>query len=300
MLDHFDFSILESDEFKEDAVREEVIYPILRALGYSASGQQKIVRSKTLTHPFVHIGSTKRKINIIPDYTLFFEDTPIMILDAKRPGEKVTNSGNVEQVFSYAIHPDIRCDHYALCNGKQLSVYHVSKTSPVAIIDIESNKENTKEFEKYLSPEYLLMPEKRDFMKDFGLYSKKIGISNDTTLIFVGYYVQLLTKVESNLYSAVTVNYDGNENFLVSFDFDESVYQQLKGLLPTEVANSIEHYLTKQPFRCDLNCKLMVNCAGTLGSLQSSELTGEEFVPIILDEIIAAQFNPDDSCNEIE
>lgn len=300
MLDHFDFTILDSDEFKEDAVREEVIYPILRALGYSASGQQKVVRSKTLTHPFVHIGSTKRKINIIPDYTLFFEDTPIMILDAKGPRERIIKSGNVEQVFSYAIHPDIRCDHYALCNGKQLAVYHVSKTSPITVIDIEPNRNNTKKFKKYLSPEYLLMPEKRDFMKDFGLYSKQTGTPDDTILFFVGYYVQLLTKIESNLYSAVTVNSNGHEDFLVSFDFDESVYQQLKGLLSTEVADSIEHYLTKQPFQCNLNCKLMVDCAGTLGPLQSSELTGEEFVPIILDEITAAHFNPDESCNEIK
>jgi hypothetical protein len=34
----FDFSVLADDDFKEDAVREELILPIIKKLGYTTSG----------------------------------------------------------------------------------------------------------------------------------------------------------------------------------------------------------------------------------------------------------------------
>ncbi len=42
ILKDFDFSLFDLPEFKEDSVREEIIVPILKELGYSASGQYKI------------------------------------------------------------------------------------------------------------------------------------------------------------------------------------------------------------------------------------------------------------------
>ena len=35
-LESFDFQLMESSEFKEDSVREEIVQPILNELGYSA------------------------------------------------------------------------------------------------------------------------------------------------------------------------------------------------------------------------------------------------------------------------
>ena len=43
--------------FKEDSVREVIIAPILHELGYN---QSNIVRSKTLNHPFLKVGSNKK------------------------------------------------------------------------------------------------------------------------------------------------------------------------------------------------------------------------------------------------
>lgn len=39
----FDFNLLNSGEFKEDAVREELINPILKKLGYKSYGTNRIV-----------------------------------------------------------------------------------------------------------------------------------------------------------------------------------------------------------------------------------------------------------------
>lgn len=60
MFDEFDFKLLDDPDFKEDSVREELILPIIKKLGYSASGDSRIIRSKSLVHPYVAIGSQQK------------------------------------------------------------------------------------------------------------------------------------------------------------------------------------------------------------------------------------------------
>src|SRR5665647_291966 len=99
LFGNLNFGTIEEDsDFKEDSVREVIILPILKALGYT---QENIVRSKTLLHPFLKIGSKKRPINLIPDYALKVENNFVWVLDAKAPNEKIINDDNVEQVYSY-------------------------------------------------------------------------------------------------------------------------------------------------------------------------------------------------------
>jgi hypothetical protein len=51
MFSDFDHSLLNIPEFKEDSVREVIIVPILSRLGYTSSGTDRVIRSKTLVHP---------------------------------------------------------------------------------------------------------------------------------------------------------------------------------------------------------------------------------------------------------
>lgn len=306
MLNHFDFSVLSNNEFKEDAVREEIIYPILHTLGYSVSGKQKIVRSKALIHPFVYIGSQPRKINIIPDYILYYDSKPILVIDAKSPKEKIINSYSVEQVFSYAIHPDIRCDNYALCNGKEFVFFHVSEISPAGIIDIEKNKNNIEIFKKFLSPDYLLIPEKKHFRKDFGLFCQKSGITNESEITLLNYYLEDLTLISENNYmasSTAVVSDTSNSNmevvdeyYYLTLDFDKNIFDDLMTLLPENISKTIRTRLSKRPFEFDLDCKIILSCKASLGKLTVSALTNEEFVPLVIKEIISAKFDPTSSC----
>ena len=65
ILPDVDFKTVKNDtNFKEDSVREVVIVPLLKQLGYQ---QENIKRSKILKHPFLKVGSKKRKIDLIPD-----------------------------------------------------------------------------------------------------------------------------------------------------------------------------------------------------------------------------------------
>lgn len=121
-LKEFDFSCLDDPAFREDAVREEVIAPILRALGYRHRGRYRVERSKILRHPFTMVGSRKRPVRIVPDYTLMVSRRAVLVLDAKGPGEDVTKPEHMFQAHSYASHPEIRCYRYGLCNGRRLIV----------------------------------------------------------------------------------------------------------------------------------------------------------------------------------
>lgn len=94
LFNDLDFRRLASDDnFKEDSVRERIILPILKELGYS---DENIFRSKTLRHPFLKVGSKKRPISLVPDYILKVDNGYAWVLDAKSPKEKIINNENVE------------------------------------------------------------------------------------------------------------------------------------------------------------------------------------------------------------
>ncbi|MCX6122679.1 MAG: type I restriction enzyme HsdR N-terminal domain-containing protein [Ignavibacteriales bacterium] len=149
LFSNFDFRRLNSSDFKEDSVREELVLPILKELGYSG---QQIVRSKSLSHPFVKIGSKKRQINIVPDYLLKIEDTYAWVLDAKAPTENILHGENVEQVFSYSMHPEIRTKFFALCNGKEFTLFRQDTQKPILHFQLRDIERNWDKLETFLSP----------------------------------------------------------------------------------------------------------------------------------------------------
>jgi len=153
LFNFFDFSLLNSNEFKEDAVREELIHPILKSLRYKAFGNFRIIRSKSLVHPFVMTGSQKREIKIIPDYLFSVDEKYFWVLDAKSPNENIQSGENVEQVYFYAIHPDVRVKYYALCNGREFVLYEIDKPDALLYFQLSEIDKHWKEIEKYLGPE---------------------------------------------------------------------------------------------------------------------------------------------------
>ena len=61
------------------------------------------------------VGSNKKiPIKLVPDYSLKIEANFAWVLDAKSPDKKIIDSDNVDQVYSYATHPEIRSTYFAL------------------------------------------------------------------------------------------------------------------------------------------------------------------------------------------
>jgi len=143
--------IANDPDFKEDSVREVIVLPVLKNLGYR---QQDIVRSKTLQHPFLKVGSNKNvAVKLIPDYLLKVEDNYAWTLDAKAPNKKIMNDESVEQVYSYAIHPEIRSIYFALCNGVAFSLFRTSNPGePILYFEISEINYYWDKLAIFLSP----------------------------------------------------------------------------------------------------------------------------------------------------
>jgi len=148
----FDFSLLDSADFKEDSVREDIIAPLLLSLGYTTGGLNRILRSKRLEHPFVSVGSRKRKISIIPDYLLSVENKFAWVLDAKSPREEIKSGENVEQTYSYAIHPEIKVRIHALCNGREFIAFRTDEANPVLYFHLSEISRHWQRLYDLLSP----------------------------------------------------------------------------------------------------------------------------------------------------
>lgn len=149
LLQNFDFSQLNSPDFKEDSVREVIISPLLHNLGYSAA---QIIRSKSLQHPFLKVGSKKRPITLIPDYLLKIEENFAWVLDAKAPNQLISHGENVEQVYSYAIHPEVRTKFFALCNGREFCLFRVDVAEPILHFKLTELDDFFEKLSNYLSP----------------------------------------------------------------------------------------------------------------------------------------------------
>lgn len=144
--------ITEDPDFKEDSVREVIILPILYALGYN---QSDIVRSKSLAHPFYKIGSNKKRpVTLIPDYVLKVENNYAWVLDAKSPDKHLNDEDNLEQVFGYASHPEIRSTYFALCNGLEFILYRRDSTNePVLCFSVDEIEYHWEKLKLMLAPD---------------------------------------------------------------------------------------------------------------------------------------------------
>ena len=151
-LQGFDFTLLDSPAFKEDSVREELVLPVLNALGYTVGGPNRIIRSKQLEHPFLTVGSKRRPISFIPDYLLTMGPNFAFVLDAKGPEEEIKSGNNVEQVYSYAIHPEIRVEQFALCNGREFILFDVRQKEPVLYFHLSEIEKHWPNVQKHLAP----------------------------------------------------------------------------------------------------------------------------------------------------
>jgi hypothetical protein len=231
-LSHLDLGVLDDAEFQEDSVREEIIVPILSALGYGPSKPHKIIRSKKLLHPFVSIGSATKNIYLVPDYLFEVNDRFAWVLEAKAPSVDIYKTAHVEQAYSYAIHSEIRVPYFALCNGREFVLYHVSRPKPVLHFDTRLLASYWEDLVKLVGPATVLT-EDIAWKKDFGLHLKRLGFHEFESLIFPGVPIVFIGHIGNDLYTfGSSINIEEADTYVASFDFDTQVMGQLRGKIP--------------------------------------------------------------------
>lgn len=289
MFSNFDRALLRDPEFKEDAVREVIIAPMLARLGYHPSGPTRVARSRALTHPFIYVGTRKHPVTTIPDYLLLHEDKPLLALDAKRPSEDILAKEHVQQAYSYAIHPEIRCQHFALCNGRSLVVFGVDEPRPILSLDFDEFESRWHEIEKCLAPRILLNPFLRKFAPDFGLKLSRMGFAEGSTIIVPGIRLGLFARVSDELFTASSNCDFGDEPHMVSVDFDASFLPSILAGLPPPLAEAFTSALSRSPFHAHGDLLIEADLRTSLGS--ETQGADDTFIPLVVQEVLGSRFN---------
>jgi hypothetical protein len=285
ILDGFEYNLLNDNDFGEDSVREEMILPILKGLGYSANKPYRIIRSKKILHPYVSIGSLRKKIYLIPDYLFEVNNKYAWILEAKAPNEKILNSKHVEQAYSYAINSEIRVQYFSLCNGKEFVLYNVSEPEPLLHFDMRLIPSYWDELLKLLSPLNVLNYDYK-LKKDFGSHLERLGFHEYKSMIFPNVPISFIAKINNDLFTFGSgFNFNGAD-YVASFDFNLEIMHQLKGKIPDKAYNilikPVEKSITKVKF-VDMLYRVNIDCK--IGK-ELAENKNEIFLPLWINKIL--------------
>ena len=121
----------------ESEIREELIFPVLQALGYGRSTLNPIRRevSVALTDPYLHEGRSRIRIDYIP--TVLGRD--LWVIEAKGARDSDPER-TLHQARSYAIHPEIRVAILVVFDGESIKAYDpwsAEWTSPILEVPIK-------------------------------------------------------------------------------------------------------------------------------------------------------------------
>ncbi|WP_099495128.1 type I restriction enzyme HsdR N-terminal domain-containing protein [Stenotrophomonas maltophilia] len=290
-LDRISEEDFSNPEFKEDSVRELVIAPLLEKLGYSHKGDVRVARSKPLSHPFIRIGTRNHPVTTIPDYTLYYKDKPILVLDAKAPSAEVHSNSHVQQAYSYAIHPEVQCREFSLCNGRAIAFYDIYQREALAVIDYSEFEDKWELLRKHLSPEYITEPARRRFAPDFGLALHRLGVRSQVELCMLGVRLNLYARIDEKMFTASANTEHAGEPHMVSFDFEHPMLDVVVSSLPDELAKKFTSAMSRAPFKASAGLAIELDLRCHLGELVKVE--GDHFSPLIVDEVLASRFIPD-------
>lgn len=285
-----DFSALADPHFKEDSVREDIVAPILRFLGFRSDRDPKIVRSQPLRHPYVMIGSQKKPISIVPDYTFYSGGKPRLVLDAKAPRENIVKGDHVAQAYSYAIHPDIRVCVYALCNGYQLALFHIFSAEPVRVYDLAKMQPlDWQDMKQKMSEIEIQRIEAFDFLLDFGTCFELLGLDLSTPQLFFEIPIMAFGRVSDDHFC---MTFKGrflqDRDVMLTADCSRDQMRTIVSRMADACRQECMTGLSRQPYHVDVSqFGHPVTFTGKLASAVAQSANGERFRPLVVDKIIS-------------
>lgn len=282
-------------DFKEDSVRELIIAPILKRLGYLPTGETRITRSKKLKHPFIRVGTKNHPVTTIPDYTIIHNEKAILVLDAKGPKENILKIDHIQQAYSYAIHPEIKCREFALCNGRQLAIFNIDSNNPLLLLDFTNFESSWIDIEKHLALKYLLNPVLRQFRSDFGHALKMLGLTKNNTIHLSNVRLDTFGKISNDFYTASTNCDFSDTTHCASFDFPSSMLGEIVSGIPKPLADMFCDAINRAPFYASAGLVIEIDLIAKMGdeNIGGGNGMNEAFVPLIIQEVTASRFNPD-------
>ena len=211
------------------------------------------------------------------------------MLDAKAPNTSIESDSCIQQAYSYAYHPEIRCKNFALCNGRKLTVYSTEIPDPIISLNFSEYSSNWQMIESVLLPKNLLRPELRKFAPDFGVRLKRIGFDQSSILVLIGARLNLFALLDKNTITATSNIIFGSEPHCVSFDFSTGLLDKVLSGIPSLLAEEFKNALHRQPFQAAAGLAIEIDIEARLGD--AIKVEHEEFMPLMITKILGSRLN---------
>ncbi|WP_374312850.1 hypothetical protein [Dongia sp.] len=150
------FSGYNLDAMNETDVREAIVFPLLRELGYRHGSPANIVTEKKLRYANSFLG---RKKDTDPplagraDYICDVVGYGRWVIEAKPPTVPISTD-DIEQAYSYAAHPEIGALFFVVTNGREFQVYRIGNaTDPIFSWKLEETMDRMMAIRNLLGPD---------------------------------------------------------------------------------------------------------------------------------------------------
>ncbi|MHB1183956.1 MAG: type I restriction enzyme HsdR N-terminal domain-containing protein [Desulfobulbia bacterium] len=124
------FESLNFNTLNETDVREEVLAPLIRCLGYRSGTENNVIREQSLRYPRAFLGRKQPSKDPIlrgkADYILEVKNKIRWVIEAKAPEVEI-DIDTIEQAYTYANHPEVRAVYFVLSNGINLKVFQTNR-----------------------------------------------------------------------------------------------------------------------------------------------------------------------------
>ena len=138
------FEPIDFAQLNETDVREEILAPLLRRLGYRSGTRHNVIREQSLRYPHSFLGRKDAKNDPIlrgkVAYILEAGGKVRWVVEAKAPDTDFSVD-DIEEAWTYANHPEVRAVYFVLCNGRRIDVFQTDlgpAASPVLHLDYEA------------------------------------------------------------------------------------------------------------------------------------------------------------------
>jgi len=156
-----DFPKYNFNRMNETDIREEIIAPLIRHLGYRSGTDNNVIREQSLSYPKSYLGRKKNSDPILrgrADYICEAHSKVRWIIEAKSPDADLDREPEA-QSWSYANHPEIRAVYFCLSNGREFKIFQTNRgpeAEPIFKCDYQELESSLTTIENILSPESIL------------------------------------------------------------------------------------------------------------------------------------------------
>lgn len=156
------FEPLKFEELNETDIREEVLAPLVRTLGYRSGTIHNVIREQSLRYPRAFLGRKDAKKDPLlrgkADYILEANGKVRWVIEAKAPDVEI-DIDSIEQAWSYASHAEVRAVYFVLSNGKIMQIFQTNQgpnSGSILSVTYEELEGKLPNIKNILSPEAIL------------------------------------------------------------------------------------------------------------------------------------------------